>query len=111
MIGYMFHAYAGCASDILSEYIILLASENSDFTVQYGGWINMVLCVISWMTWFPWRRTLLEKLYVPLLVKKFPAFYGTWRFITMSTEPATCSYPEMDESSPHPPIIYLEDPF
>jgi hypothetical protein len=26
-------------------------------------------------------------------------------------EPATCSYPETDESSLHPPIIYLEDSF
>jgi len=35
MIEYMFHAYAGCASDILSEYTLLLASDHSDFTVQY----------------------------------------------------------------------------
>jgi len=37
MIEYMFHAYAGCASDILSEHTLFLASENSDFTVQYDG--------------------------------------------------------------------------
>jgi len=85
MIEYMFHAYAGCASDILSEHTLFLASENSDFTVQYDGWISMVLCVISWMIRSLWRRTLLEKLNFPLLVKKFPAFCGIWRFITMST--------------------------
>jgi hypothetical protein len=30
----------------------------------------------------PWSRGLLEKIRVSQLVKKFPAFYGTRRFIT-----------------------------
>jgi len=33
----------------------------------------------------PWGRVLLEKLTIPQLVKKFPAFYGTRRFITTFT--------------------------
>jgi hypothetical protein len=33
----------------------------------------------------PWSRVLLEKLTVCQLVKKFPAFYGTQRFITAFT--------------------------
>jgi len=33
----------------------------------------------------PWRRVLLEKLTGLQLVKKFPAFYGTRRFITAFT--------------------------
>ena len=33
----------------------------------------------------PWSRVLLEKLRGPQLVKRFPAFYGTWRFITEFT--------------------------
>ena len=33
----------------------------------------------------PWCRFLLEKLTGLQLVKKFPAFYGTWRFITALT--------------------------
>jgi hypothetical protein len=33
----------------------------------------------------PWSRGLLEKLTVSQLVKKFPAFCGTWRFITAYT--------------------------
>jgi hypothetical protein len=33
----------------------------------------------------PWSRGLLEKLRVSQLVKKFPAFYGTWRFIIAFT--------------------------
>jgi hypothetical protein len=33
----------------------------------------------------PWSRTLLEKLTVVQLVKKFSAFYGTQMFITVFT--------------------------
>jgi hypothetical protein len=33
----------------------------------------------------PWSRVLLEKLTRPKLLKKFPAFYGTRRFITAFT--------------------------
>jgi hypothetical protein len=33
----------------------------------------------------PWSRVLLEKLTGSKLVKKFPAFYGTQRFITAYT--------------------------
>jgi hypothetical protein len=38
----------------------------------------------------------MEKLKSPKLLKKFPAFYGTRRFIT-------CPYPEQDQSSLCPP--------
>jgi len=43
-----------------------------------------------------WSRILLEKLIVTQLVKKFPAFYWTQTFITVSQEPATGPYPEPD---------------
>ena len=33
----------------------------------------------------PWSEILLEKLIGSQLVKKFPAFYGNWRFITAFT--------------------------
>jgi len=33
----------------------------------------------------PWNRILLEKLLVTQLVKKFPAFYGIRKFITVFT--------------------------
>jgi hypothetical protein len=33
----------------------------------------------------PWSRVLLEKLSGSLIVKKFPAFYETGRFITVFT--------------------------
>jgi hypothetical protein len=32
-----------------------------------------------------WSRVLLEKLTVAKVVKKYPAFYGSWRFITVFT--------------------------
>jgi hypothetical protein len=40
------------------------------------------------------------------LDKKFPVFYGTPRFITMFTDPATGLYPEPDESSTHLPTLF-----
>jgi len=40
----------------------------------------------------------LEKLTVPRLVKIFPPFYETWRFITGFTKAATYLYPEPDKS-------------
>jgi len=33
----------------------------------------------------PWSTVLREKLTGPQLVNKFPAFYGTWRFIAAFT--------------------------
>ena len=48
-------------------------------------------------------RVLLEKLTGLQLIKKFPAFYGTRRFITSSQVPAICPYSEPARSSPHPP--------
>jgi hypothetical protein len=41
----------------------------------------------------PWSRGLLEKLTVSQLVKKFPAFYGTRRFITAFTRAHHLSLP------------------
>jgi hypothetical protein len=58
-----------------------------------------------------WSRGLLGKLTLSQLVKKFPPFYGTRRFITALQDPATCSYPEPAQSSPCTPITLLEDPF
>jgi len=46
----------------------------------------------------PWNIILLEKLTVPQLVKKSPAFYGARRFITALTSAGTCPYPKPDES-------------
>jgi len=43
----------------------------------------------------PWNRVLLEKLTGSLLVKKFPAFYGTGRFITVVTSARHLSLPKV----------------
>ena len=48
----------------------------------------------------PCSRVLLEKLTCSHLVKKFHAFYVTWRFITALT--SACPYSEPDQSSPCP---------
>jgi hypothetical protein len=51
-----------------------------------------------------------EKLAVPQLVTKFPVFYETQRSLQNSQQPATCPYPEPDQSRPCP-LTLLEDPF
>ena len=48
----------------------------------------------------PCSIVLLEKLTGFQLVKKFPTFYGTRRFITAFTSPATSPYPEPSRFSP-----------
>jgi len=58
----------------------------------------------------PWSSVHLEKLTGFQLVKKFPAFYGTRRFITAFRSAATCPYPESARSSPYPHIPLSEDP-
>ena len=51
----------------------------------------------------PSSRLLPQKLTVPQLVQKFPAFYWTRMFITAFTKPATCAYFEPGQSSPCSP--------
>ena len=52
------------------------------------------------------NRALLEKLTGPQLVKKFPSFYGTRKFITARSQlPVTSSHPEPHESSMTPYTI------
>ena len=53
----------------------------------------------------PWSRVLLEKLIILWLVKKFPAFYGTQRFITKfsSARHLSLSWASLIQSvPPHP---------
>jgi hypothetical protein len=44
----------------------------------------LLLLILTYLL-TPWSRVLLEKLTGSLLVKKFPAFYGTQKFITAFT--------------------------
>jgi len=48
----------------------------------------------------PRNRVLLENLTGSQLVKKFPAFYGTRRFITAVTSARHLSYPEPARTNP-----------
>jgi hypothetical protein len=45
----------------------------------------LFLLAVLWYLLTPWSRILLEKLTGFQLVKKFPAFYATWRFIIAVT--------------------------
>jgi hypothetical protein len=49
-----------------------------------NGFKNKQICKLITTT-TPWSRDLPEKLKRPELLKKFPAFYGTRRFITAFT--------------------------
>jgi hypothetical protein len=50
--------------------------------VEEQDWTVVCLITYCWLT--PWSRVLLQKPLVIQLVK-FPAFYGTWMFITVFT--------------------------
>jgi len=71
-----------------------------------------LICLPKLLTYLftPWSRVLLEKLTSSQLVKKFPALYGSRRFIPHLQEPATYPIPEPDQSSPCPFIPLPEDP-
>jgi len=42
--------------------------------------------------------------------QEIPRIFGTRKFITVLTMPATCPYPEPTPSSPHNPLPLPEDP-
>jgi flagellar biosynthesis protein FliQ len=50
------------------------------FTISFIAAIIIIIIILLLLT--PWSTVLLEKLTGRQLVKKFPAFYGTRRFIT-----------------------------
>ena len=59
----------------------------------------------------PWCRVLLEKITGLQLVKKFPAFHGTRRFITALTSVRHLSYPGPAQSSPYTHTPPPGDPY
>ena len=59
----------------------------------------------------PWRRVLFEKMARFQLVKKFPAFYETRRFITTFTRVRHLSLFSVRSIQPMPPIPLLERSF
>jgi hypothetical protein len=54
--------------------------QQGDITIQYEA----VMCKNNGST--PWIRILFQKLTVAQLIKKFPEFYGTQKFIAMFTK-------------------------
>jgi hypothetical protein len=52
-------------------------------------------------------QSLVEKLAVAQLVKKFPVFMDTEYLLPCSQEPATGTYPEADKSIPHAHNLFL----
>ena len=68
-------------ADILSIGTDCVHFENYIFSL----FILRKHCIITIYLLTPWCRVLLEKLTGLQLVKKFPAFYGTRRFITALT--------------------------
>jgi len=84
-------------------YCVFVGGATQNFTLI----INQILflrfnrscenCLIT-----PWSRILLEKLTATQLVKKFPAFYGTRRFITTvtSTRELSLSWASSIQSTP-----------
>jgi hypothetical protein len=59
---------------------------------MYGQCNNVHYCLLTFLL-TPWSTVLLEKLTGLKLVKKFPAFYGTRRFITAFTSARHLSLP------------------
>jgi hypothetical protein len=55
----------------------------------------------------PYSRALLEKLTGPQLVEKFPAFYGTRRFITTFTRARHLSLSSATSIQSMPPLFHF----
>jgi hypothetical protein len=62
--------------DVWLTNLILMGACIVDYLLTY-----LLTCLLTYLL-TPWSRVLLEKLTGLQLVKKFPAFYGTRRFIT-----------------------------
>ena len=60
------------------------ASTESQCLYKGALYLYLLTCLLTYfLTYLPssWRRVLLEKLFGSQLVKKYPALYGTRRFI------------------------------
>jgi hypothetical protein len=57
------------------------------------------------------NKVLLEKTIIAHLFKKFSALYGTRRFIAVFIRADIDPYPSSAETNPHPPVLFLLDPF
>ena len=84
-----------CPHNLSPTYFILSWSSSGSywtsvkFTYIYTSLILFIYIYIYIYLLTPWCRVLLEKLTGLQLVKKFPAFHGSWRFITALTSVCT----------------------
>ena len=75
----------------MSSFLLFRSStteEYASFTHRVQGWVAAVLFRLTYLLTYlltPWCRVLLEKLTGLQLVKKFPAFHRTGKFITALT--------------------------
>ena len=102
----------GCAEMPVTTNLSCVTSPKSDDLNVFNANINeqyrLTFLIIYLIT--PWSRVLLETLTGFQLVKKFPAFYGTRRFITAFTRAATYPYPVPARFTLCPHIQVPEDP-
>jgi hypothetical protein len=87
--------------------LCLLPTSNDHFTILSK---SQVTSFYSWVALIHlWSWALLENQPIVQLLKIFPAFYGTRRFITVlrSQEPTTGPYPEPHQSNPYHAILSL----
>jgi len=64
---------------------MLLPSSRVSLVITISCLLTYLLTYLLTHIHIPWSRVHLENLTGPQLVKKFPAFYGTQRFITAFT--------------------------
>jgi hypothetical protein len=91
-------------------YLIHLSDvpKTNTYVLIYFTYLLLIYLLTYLLT--PWSRVLPEKLTDSQLVKKFPTFYGTRRFITAVTSAHHLSLCWAAWSSPHPHIPLPEDP-
>jgi hypothetical protein len=111
----MIHIFVNCnwVDSQWQQYSTQLHTKNTQSNIkmqntQKRTYITISTCKHNYNTYLltAWSGVLIEKLTGFQLVKKFPAFYETRKFVT-----ATCPYPVLAQSSPHPHILLPEDPF
>ena len=104
----------------VSSLVIFVPKHESTVFFQNIGTHLQDYKRVSWPVWpqydtpllitylfTPWSRVLLEKLTGSKLAKKFPAFYGTQRFITSLTSARHLSlFPLPEYPSRYYPLIY-----
>ena len=82
-----------------TEYVIVIECDHGNNNPPHLQWVGRRYSILT-----PWNRKLLERPSVYQLVKKFPAFYRTRRFITAyaSARHLSLSWACSIQSIPHP---------